>query len=251
VYHVKGIPLTSSFFPWFRRSFICRCWLGLCFCHSYCWSSGHHFHFLWALLGHMALCLTVEALSFLEQCLPFFICQEGCSIVLSSPWLLSATASSCDVDCIDVHHILISLPILSFAALQGLLPLITCIVLKKGVGEGGFIFCVSYVMCSRCLVPPLECLWAQMHSFYDSHCQGSFQSSPEHEDGSLCIWFPACSFSEMMESGYICIQIFPLHLNVDEVQGSPLPPRGVHKGFGEFLYECVPHMFIIWVGHSV
>jgi hypothetical protein len=190
-YHVEGIPLTSSFFPWFRRSFVCRCWLSLCFRRSYCQSSGHHFNFLWALLRHMALCSTVKASLFLEQCPPFFICQEGCSIVLSSPWLLSATASSCGIDCINIHCILILSPALSLATLQGLLPLIMCIILKKGVGEGGFIFCISCMMCSCSLVPPLECLWAWMCSFYDSHCQGSFQSSPEHEDGSLCIWFPA------------------------------------------------------------
>jgi hypothetical protein len=188
VYHVKGIPQTSSFFPWFRRwSFICRCWLSLCLCCSYCRGSGHHFDFLWALLGHVALCLTVKASLFFEQCLPFFICQECCLIVLSLPWLQSAAAGPRGIDCIDVHCILISSPTLSLVALQSLLPSITCIILKEGVGEGGLIFCVCCMMCSCCLIPPLKCLWAWMHSLYDCCCQGLFQSSPKHEDGSLCI----------------------------------------------------------------
>jgi hypothetical protein len=54
-----------------------------------------------------------------------------------------------------------------------------------------------------------------------------------------------------MERGYVCVQVFPLHLDIDQVQSGLFSPSGVRKGVCEFLEECVPHMFIVRVGCTV
>jgi hypothetical protein len=92
----------------------------------------------------MSLRATVEAPSFLEQRLLFFIGEERCSIVLS-PWRLGFSATRPrGIHCIHIHCVIISSPTLSLA-LQGLF-LSVLIVSEEWVGECGFVFRICGVM---------------------------------------------------------------------------------------------------------
>ena len=55
----------------------------------------------------------------------------------------------------------------------------------------------------------------------------------------------------MVEGGDVHIQIFPFHLDVNQIQSGLLPSSGVREGVRELFEERVPHVFIIRIGRPV